>query len=73
MSYPQATSPRFEHITIKIETGNVAFDAAPSAEVARVLRHLADAFEQGGLPDSALEDSNGQYCGEIQIVEVARD
>lgn len=60
---------RFEFITIKITTGGAAFFDAPSTEVARVLRRLANDFETNGIPDQRLDDSTGKFCGEVQIVE----
>jgi hypothetical protein len=39
-----------EHITITIETGNDAFAESPTAEIARILRDVADDFEKNGLP-----------------------
>ena len=59
---------RFEHITIRIETGNAAFEDSPTGEIARLLRDLADRFEQDGIPPSTLHDLNGNFCGEVQIV-----
>jgi hypothetical protein len=58
-----------EHVRINIETGNDAFAESPTGEIARILRALADEFEQYGLPDHALHDINGNYCGEVVITE----
>lgn len=57
-----------EHITIKIETGNAAFDDSPTGEIARILRRLAKDFEEVGLPDHYLRDGNGNVCGSVQIL-----
>ena len=58
-----------EHITIKIETGNAAFEDSPTAEIARILRKLADDFERNGIPPETLRDINGNFCGSVHIVE----
>jgi hypothetical protein len=57
-----------EHITITIETGNDAFAESPTAEIARILRDVADDFEKNGLPVPVLRDINGNFCGEVKIV-----
>lgn len=56
-----------ERITIEIETVNAAFDDEPASEIARILRQLADRFEQCGLPLSKLYDVNGNACGRVNI------
>lgn len=57
-----------EHITIKIETGNSAFDGSQVSEIARILRKLADDFERHGAPSHYIRDLNGNLCGSIQIL-----
>lgn len=56
-----------EHITIRIQTGNAAFEDAPASEVARILRELADGFEHDGIPAQTLRDVNGNTCGTVTI------
>ena len=59
-----------EHITIKIETGNAAFDeecgGSPTHEIARILRDLADRFEDG-TPPEYLRDVNGNRVGTVDV------
>lgn len=57
-----------EHVTIKIGTGNAAFEDLPGVEIARILRHLADQFEECGEAPHAIRDANGNHCGEVQIL-----
>lgn len=57
-----------EHITIKIETGNAAFEESPTGEIARILRKLAQEFEESGIPGHYLRDINGNACGTVQIL-----
>lgn len=58
-----------EKITIRIETGNDAFSDSPTAEIARILRKLADDFERDGLPPGVLRDINGNSVGTLEITE----
>ena len=51
--------------TIKIDTGNAAFDDLPGQEVAMILRDLATVFARGGIPPVKLYDSNGNHCGNV--------
>ncbi len=61
---------KMERITIVIETGNAAFDDSPASEIARILRELAEKFEQyGGRQFEKLYDVNGNRCGSIDIRE----
>ena len=53
-----------EHIHINIETGNAAFEDAPASEIARILRKLADQFEDGQFSQT-IRDVNGNRCGEV--------
>ncbi|MCQ4311725.1 hypothetical protein NAV33_07425 [Pseudomonas stutzeri] len=55
-----------EHIRINIETGNSAFEDEPATEVARILRKLADQFENGDFPQT-VRDINGNLCGEVIV------
>ena len=57
-----------EHVTIKIETSTPALQAAPASGIAGILRRLADAFEQDGIPDSDLRDSDERWCGHLQVL-----
>ena len=52
------------NLTIKIDCGNAAFDDDPTAEVARIIRALADRME-GASPDEdyPLRDINGNKVG----------
>lgn len=54
-----------EQWTIKIDTGNSAFDDMPGQEIAMILRNLADYFARGGIPPFKLYDSNGNHCGNV--------
>lgn len=56
-------------IIITIKTDNAAFDNTDDPctrqnEIARILRELADEFENGGEP-SALRDINGNTVGRV--------
>lgn len=55
------------NITIKINTDNAAFGDDPEAEVARILRATALHFEQSGLEDRPLYDSNGNGIGSVAV------
>lgn len=50
---------------ILIETSNAAFEDTPATELARILRRLADDFEQLGEPAASgkLRDVNGNTVG----------
>ena len=64
---------KMEKIEITIETGNAAFDDEPATEIARILRKLADEFEQFGHSQfSKLYDLNGNACGRV-VIEGERD
>jgi hypothetical protein len=60
---------------LSIKTDNAAFhsevdgkDAGPGAELARILRIVADDLEQSSYNDSAvLIDSNGNTVGEYSL------
>ncbi|WP_306017582.1 hypothetical protein [Oceanicaulis sp. MMSF_3324] len=62
-------------ITIHFKTGNAAFEDNPQAEIARVLRALADTIEADSGPDESGEfyagwkvrDLNGNAIGEAEI------
>lgn len=54
-----------ESVTIKINTENQAFDGDTGYELARILRGLADRFEEGGSP-SKLMDVNGNKVGSVE-------
>ena len=53
---------------LRIHCGNDAFQPSPRAEVARMLRHCADALDDGALFDNvALLDANGNSVGVAQL------
>lgn len=54
-----------ENIEIHIDTSNAAFDDY-EYEVARILRKLADDFENDNV-SSYLKDINGNVVGNIEI------
>lgn len=57
-----------ESITIALQTGNAAFEDAPASEIARILRAVAKAFEDGKDMDGAtLRDINGNPAGRVFI------
>ena len=58
-----------ERITIVIETGNAAFDAAQATELASVLRAMADRVEEAGLLP-APKDSNGNVVGSATVEQI---
>ncbi len=51
-------------LTIEIYESGAAFDDAPNAEIARILRDLAARFESGNPPE-VLRDLNGNKCGAV--------
>lgn len=57
---------------VRIETKNAAFDSddeggeAKRVEVARILRELADRFEQGSEASIPLFDANGNKVGRAE-------
>lgn len=57
-------------LSVQIKTNGAAFDDRP-AELARILRHLADRVERGGCcydgADLVLFDYNGNRCGEARF------
>jgi len=54
-------------IKIKINTGNEAFDGDQrDYEVARILRELADNFENCTGRFKGLYDANGNQCGTVE-------
>lgn len=54
-------------LTIKMECDNAAFDRAPGFEVARILRELADKFQENDPIDPGyfgpVKDINGNRVG----------
>jgi hypothetical protein len=59
---------------IKINMGNAAFENFAGAELARILRFLANELDSGELAEAAvhggkmiLRDANGNACGRIRI------
>jgi hypothetical protein len=54
-----------EHITIKIRTIDAAMTDSPGAELARILRKLANKAESEGELPVKIMDSNGNTIGII--------
>lgn len=50
-------------LTIEINNSGAAFDE-PRQEIARILRELADRFDNGNPPE-VLRDHNGNSCGAV--------
>jgi hypothetical protein len=53
-------------LTINIFNSGAAFDDTPNAEVARILRELAQRFEAGNPPE-VLHDMNGNQAGTVEL------
>jgi hypothetical protein len=53
-------------LTISIFKSGSAFDEAPDAEIARILRELAARFEAGNPPE-VLHDINGNRAGTVEL------
>lgn len=51
-----------EKVTIEIKTGGSAFDGDAGQELARILRKLADRFEEGGSPSSIMDINGNKAC-----------
>ena len=50
---------------ISIDLGNAAFEAQEGAEVARILRDVAEECEEGGVAENlTLHDINGNTVGQ---------
>lgn len=61
-----------EWITLAIQTSGAAFEDEPATEVARILRELAERFEEYGHPQfRKLYDINGNACGTITVEPAA--
>lgn len=55
-------------IHIKIEIGNAAFEDVGGAEVARILRELANSYDEDGMEASySLRDINGNAVGTAKL------
>ncbi len=54
--------------TLKIESGDAAFEDFPEGEVARILRHVAD-LVKAGYRSAPLLDINGNRVGEYRYEE----
>lgn len=67
--YEAPREPVFSEVQVRLTTSNAAFDDDAGAEVARILRTLADAAERGGFAHGgpyasfALHDVNGNPVG----------
>ena len=56
-------------VTISIQCENAAFEEPDSGrELARILRQLAEQFEDGQVPGT-LRDVNGNTVGEVSIFD----
>ena len=53
--------------TLQIETGNAAFEHGGGAEIARILREVADRIAVGRFTNK-LRDSNGNTVGAVDWV-----
>jgi len=55
--------------TIKMDTGNAAFDPDPQYEVARILREIADRLERDGANGlyQTIHDINGNDVGRWRL------
>jgi hypothetical protein len=51
---------------LKFSTSNSAFDGQTDAEIARILRQIADTFERGGLAEGIIRDLNGNTIGRYE-------
>lgn len=58
-----------QHFTLKLETGNAAFDDAAPAEIARILRDTAARIEFKGDTGGKLRDINGNTVGEWELAD----
>lgn len=64
-------------LSLKLDMGNAAFEGAPAAEAARILRRLADKLEndEGATlkreerANGYLWDANGNNCGTWEAKE----
>jgi hypothetical protein len=55
-------------ITIKIDTGNDAFqDGNREAEIARIVARVAREFEDFGAPTQTVYDYNGNRVGAVTV------
>jgi hypothetical protein len=55
-------------VTIEIRMDNAAFDDAPAAELAQILRDLANRIDHDGQADDGpLFDANGNRVGSIHL------
>jgi len=61
-----------ERLTIDILAAGAAFDAAPAAELARILRIIALRLDRDDVPPTRLYDLNGNHCGVCTITPRAR-
>jgi hypothetical protein len=57
-------------LKLSIECGNAAFEDMPGAEVARILRQVADKLEHashGERLSGTCRDTNGNFAGEWSL------
>jgi len=62
-----------DQFKVEMRIDGAAFDGQPGVEVARILRKLADAVEQGGKHSRVLRDANGNTCGMAEYWGAAPD
>lgn len=55
-------------VQVTFNTISAAFDADPIAETVRILRELADQFEEGAQP-TIIRDRLYNICGEVLVFE----
>lgn len=65
---PVSSASTMLQVQVTINTVNAAFDADPIAETVRILRELADQFEQGAQP-TIIRDRQHNRCGEVLVFE----
>lgn len=58
-----------EEIIITLTTCGAAFEEAPASEIARILRKLADVFEDEGHAEK-LYDTNGNAVGRVTVRQI---
>jgi hypothetical protein len=56
-------------LAISFDMDNAAFEDAPAAEAARILREIAKAVEADDSPNGNIRDANGNRVGSWEITE----
>lgn len=54
---------------LKIDTSNAAFEADAGAEIARILREVADLIVDTGNWDATIQDVNGNTVGRFAFTD----